>query len=557
MKFNLQAFGEKRGPGAKFSAVLAVLTLLSVVMLVLEVPSAAADDAALPFANDAFQATWERTDKPINQGKAARSWYWGLNPLTISLSEAYAESPGKEREVQYFDKARMEINDPSKGTVTNGLLVVELINGRRQEGDKLYVEAGPAVIPIAGDSSNTWPTYAGLGGVYLKSLDTTTGQAAQVSWNPEGKGVQAAYKNDAATKIATKQNGMGIPAAFWDFLNRKGTVYLNGEYKNDTVSDWLFSTGLPITEAYWTRVKVGGVEKDVLFQAFERRTLTYTPANSAEYRVEMGNVGWHYLMWRYPKGVPQVSDPVANVFLGTQPDWYEVTGDALNVRTGPGTKYPVPERTATKPYLQQLVKGNHVQPIRSVKGEAIEKGNDVWFQFYENPDLFVYSGYVKKLTLPSYPTPPHTYKGVWVSVDLTKQMMAVFDGKRLLYKTFIASGVPNDTDPDKDHRTPAGVFKIDGSYRPASQTMEGGAGDKAAGGDYYKLEEIRNVSYFYQDYSIHGTYWHARFGTYPQSHGCVNATVYDAGLIYKLKAGTTVETFRETSSTTSSQTDNL
>jgi WD40 repeat protein len=43
----------------------------------------------------------------------------------------------------------------------------------------------------------------------------------------------------------------------------------------------------------------------VLVQLFERRVLTYTPANSAEFKVEMGNVGQHYFQWRYPRlGTP-------------------------------------------------------------------------------------------------------------------------------------------------------------------------------------------------------------------------------------------------------------
>jgi hypothetical protein len=37
----------------------------------------------------------------------------------------------------------------------------------------------------------------------------------------------------------------------------------------------------------------------VLFQAFERRILTYTPCNEAAFQVEMGNVGLHYYDWRY------------------------------------------------------------------------------------------------------------------------------------------------------------------------------------------------------------------------------------------------------------------
>ncbi len=35
-------------------------------------------------------------------------------------------------------------------------------------------------------------------------------------------------------------------------------------------------------------------------QIYERRVLTYTPANPPQYQVEMGNVGQHYFMWRYP-----------------------------------------------------------------------------------------------------------------------------------------------------------------------------------------------------------------------------------------------------------------
>jgi len=42
----------------------------------------------------------------------------------------------------------------------------------------------------------------------------------------------------------------------------------------------------------------------VLIQAFERRVLTYTPANADPFKVEMGNVGRHYFDWRYPNVAP-------------------------------------------------------------------------------------------------------------------------------------------------------------------------------------------------------------------------------------------------------------
>jgi hypothetical protein len=62
--------------------------------------------------------------------------------------------------------------------------------------------------------------------------------------------------------------------------------------------------GFPITEPYWTRAITAGREQWVLVQLYERRALTYTPTNPAEFQVEMGNVGQHYFRWRYRGGAP-------------------------------------------------------------------------------------------------------------------------------------------------------------------------------------------------------------------------------------------------------------
>jgi hypothetical protein len=56
-----------------------------------------------------------------------------------------------------------------------------------------------------------------------------------------------------------------------------------------------------VTGAFWVKTKVGGKEMPVLFQVFERRVLTYNPTNQPAFRVEMGNVGQHYQLWRYGK----------------------------------------------------------------------------------------------------------------------------------------------------------------------------------------------------------------------------------------------------------------
>ncbi len=511
--------------------------------------------ATSDFASPLFSNVWLRTDLGIASQKVSRSWYWGPKPLgTGGFYEDYADSPGGKRVVQYFDKSRMELNDPTKNAVTNGLLVVEMVTGKMQKGDFTFSEVGRAPIPIAGDFDNPWPTYAGLSKVYGTRAGVKVGDQARVTFYPAGLGEQNTKLFTDTTKISTIQNGYGIPAAFWDFLNRKGQIFKDGQYSDDTISDWLFSTGYPVTEAYWSRVKVGGVSKEVLYQAFERRVLTYTPDNDPAYRVEMGNVGLHYVAWRYSNNLPQggvtvaapaapvSTNPLAQAFLNSTAEWYTIDADALNVRTAPNSQALRAPNSETQPYIQQIFAGDHVQAIGKVKGEELEKGNDTWLQIYADPNLYVYSAYAHKITPGDFPTPAKTFKGIWVAVSIDKQLMAVYDTDKMIYKTMISSGRSSD-DPEKDYRTPLGAYNIIGSYRPQSQTMEGGASDKAIGGDHYKIENIRNVNYFFQDYSIHGTYWHAKFGIQAMSHGCVNATVYDAGLIYTLKAGTTVFVF--------------
>jgi hypothetical protein len=101
------------------------------------------------------------------------------------------------------------------------------------------------------------------------------------------------------------QTGYNIPQVFWSYLNAAGTVYEGGSYRRSTLIDWVFTLGYPISDPYWAKVKVGGKDRDVLVQAFERRVLTYDPANPAGWQVEMGNVGRHYYLWRYGEELPK------------------------------------------------------------------------------------------------------------------------------------------------------------------------------------------------------------------------------------------------------------
>ncbi len=246
----------------------------------------------------AFTDVWQRADQPIQAGKANRSWLWGPSPLRTTI-ERYAESPGLERLVEYYDKSRMEITQPradrsQRWFVTNGLLVKELVSGKLQLGDAEFESREPSVEPVAGDpdAANPAPPYRAF--VNVVSLNGEQRATPQVGSNVSAVIDSAGVvSNDPSlarpeTKIAAYNPELGhnLPDVFW-------------RYMNNLPDDWVFAFGYPISEPYWSRARVGGVDKTVLVQLFERRVLTYTPGNPRGFEVEMGNVGQHYHRWRY------------------------------------------------------------------------------------------------------------------------------------------------------------------------------------------------------------------------------------------------------------------
>ena len=107
----------------------------------------------------------------------------------------------------------------------------------------------------------------------------------------------------------------------------------------------------------------------------------------------------------------------------------------------------------------------------------------------------------------------------WIRVDLSEQTVIAYEGNTPVRGFIVSSGLP---------RTPTvtGTFHIQVKVR--SQNMTGG---NRAAGNYYNLDNVEWVQYFYEDYSFHGTYWHNDFGT-PKSHGCLNMTITDAKWLF-------------------------
>lgn len=265
--------------------------------------------SANAFGNAAFTGLWNRYDlyAPGN-----RSYVWGNAPFAAG-KEPYAQASSGSRDVLYFDKSRMEITHPegdvnASGYVTNGLLTVELITGKIQTGDdqsnsSQYIQCAPAQIPVAGDNDDTHgPKYASLAARRSDSA-LALGAAVTRTIGSDGSlgsnGSLAGYGVVGGYYVPQTQHTIAKP--FWDFLNNASQkIWVNGSALTGKLFDpWYVAPGLPITEAYWAKVKVNGQVKDVLIQAFERRVLTYTPSNPAAFQVEWGNIGRHYYAWRY------------------------------------------------------------------------------------------------------------------------------------------------------------------------------------------------------------------------------------------------------------------
>ncbi len=267
-----------------------------------------------PPDTSSFQNIWNRTDSLVAAGSVKRTWFWGPQPFWTTR-ELYVDDPTgtQSRVVQYWDKSRMEINNPNGDKsnpfyVTNGLLTVELISGKVQTGNTTFEDRKPANVNIAGDFDDpTAPTYASFAGHANAGGDhpdankmgqkviTTIARDGTIGNDP-GKadvpGIEVAYFDDV-----TKHN---VPKVMWDLLNAQGQVKSGNQVVTEALSTpWFYATGRPISDAYWSTVKINGRPTATLIQAFERRVLTYVPTNPTGFQVEMGNIGAHYRDWRY------------------------------------------------------------------------------------------------------------------------------------------------------------------------------------------------------------------------------------------------------------------
>ncbi len=201
---------------------------------------------------------------------------------------------------------------------------------------------------------------------------------------------------------------------------------------------------------------------------------------------------------------------------------YAYVGTCVNLRSGPGTTYPV---------AMQL-RNNMVFRVAST---TVNSDGHIWYEVgFDGPirypervtsNWYVAADYTRFFYDPG---PLSTTAGVNASstkrivVDRTNEMLYAYDGTTLFMQQAISVGL--ELTP-----TPTGNFYI---YRKIPDAyMQGpipGLSDQS-----YDLPGVPWDLYFTKDgAAIHGAYWHNHFGE-PWSHGCVNLPPAAAEILYE------------------------
>ena len=146
---------------------------------------------------------------------------------------------------------------------------------------------------------------------------------------------------------------------------------------------------------------------------------------------------------------------------------------------------------------------------------------DRWGDIYFIPTTHIHVLTTNELQPISADTPPQEKR---IEVRLQDQMMAAFEGDRLVLLSPISSG---QVGTNEDFSTPPGSYEV--TYKRPSRHM---VHSDRIGFDDGELFGVPWVSYFTDTgIAFHGTYWHNEFGR-PRSHGCVNLPIDAARFIY-------------------------
>lgn len=219
--------------------------------------------------------------------------------------------------------------------------------------------------------------------------------------------------------------------------------------------------------------------------------------------------------WNFTGRIPSAAILGKNRFkyLGW---WGQINASGVTVRKGAGTSFDK---------IGSLSSAERVKVLEEVFGEWVS-GKNLWYKIDGGKYAgdYVFSDYVTPMSQPEAPAnftvPEEISTGEnWIDVDLTKKVLTLFTYDKPLFATYIASGRP-------ENPTRTGLYRV--WYKLEKAEMQGGPPLHAY---RYHLKDIPWTMYYNNDYAIHGTYWHDKFGT-QQSAGCTNMTQGDAKYIF-------------------------
>lgn len=197
--------------------------------------------------------------------------------------------------------------------------------------------------------------------------------------------------------------------------------------------------------------------------------------------------------------------------------------DCLNVRSGPGTEYPVVEQLRNDMVLEveAVAEGDKIDWYKVVFNQELrypERIDEDWYVAAEFIEVFTAA---KPVTRWEDEVATSTNKRIVINRDT--ETLHAYDGETLFLETPISTGV--ELTP-----TPSGTFTV--FKKMPSRYMQGPIPSLPVQ-DEYDLPGVPWNLYFTESGAvIHGAYWHDNFGD-AHSHGCVNLEPAAAERLYK------------------------
>ena len=227
-----------------------------------------------------------------------------------------------------------------------------------------------------------------------------------------------------------------------------------------------------------------------------------------------------------PIATPLPSTPVSPTTLTTvttivTPSLAVADGSRVNVRSGPGTDYPVMGLLDSGARAQVVGRYGDWWQIEYNGAPAWVAGWVVTTSSVDNvPQVEVPLVPTPLLQAPASPTPipapaaPEEIREArWIDIDLSQQLLTAYEDHTPVRTTLVSTGLTSTP-------TPEGQFRIWVKFRY----------DDMEGPGYY-LADVPYVMYFHKGYGLHGVFWHANFG-HPMSHGCVNLPTPEAEWLF-------------------------